>query len=293
MTNSIEKFSEITQREVPLSRYTWLGIGGPAEMLLTPRDRDELISVAQTCIESDIPVRILGSGSNLLVRDAGVRAAVIHVVDPLLSSVTVDDNTVTAEGGALLSHVVTESVRAGLGGMEHLVGIPGTVGAAIIGNSGGRLGDIGQVVTSVSVLTQSGELTTRKEDELHFTYRNSSVQDLLLISATFSLTPVDSDELTKTTRKNWILKRATQPLADQSAGCIFRNPRGLSAGALIEQSGLKGLTVGKARVSDRHANFIVTEKDCSSDDVEKLTERIQKVVEEKFGVELELEIRVW
>jgi UDP-N-acetylmuramate dehydrogenase len=293
MTNSIEDFSEIMQRDVPLSRHTWLGTGGPAEMLFTPRTREEVIGVAQACLKDGIPVRILGSGSNLLVRDAGVKGAVIRVVEPLLSEVTVDENQVTAEGGALLSHVVSEAVRGGLGGMEHLVGIPGTIGAAIIGNSGGRLGDIGQIVTSVSVLTQAGELTTRKEDELQFTYRNSNLQDLILLSATLSLTPDDSDELTRRMRKNWILKRATQPLADQSAGCIFRNPRGLSAGALIEQSGLKGLSVGKARVSDRHANFIVTEAGCSSDDVERLSERIQNVVEEKFGVELKLEIQVW
>jgi UDP-N-acetylmuramate dehydrogenase len=293
MTNSIEKFSEILQRDVPLSKFTWLGTGGPAEMLFTPRSKDELVAVAQACLADGIPVRVLGSGSNLLIRDAGVKGAVIQVLDPLLSDVSIDGTTLTAEGGALLSYVVSESVRAGLAGIEHLVGIPGTIGAAIVGNSGGRLGDIGQVVKSVSVLTQSGELTTRKEDELNFNYRNSNLQDLLLLSATLSLVPDDSDGLTRRMRKNWILKRATQPLASQSAGCIFRNPRGLSAGALIEQSGLKGLAVGKARISDRHANFIVTEPGITSDDVEHLTERIQKVVEEKFGVELELEIRVW
>jgi UDP-N-acetylmuramate dehydrogenase len=159
----------------------------------------------------------------------------------------------------LLSSVITEATRAGLGGVEHLVGIPGTIGGAVVGNSGGRSGDIGQLIRSVRVLTQAGDVAIRRGDELSFSYRRSSIQDLVLLSAELALHRDDTDELMKRMRKNWIMKRSTQPLADQSAGCIFRNPRGLSAGALIEQCGLKNASVGKARISDRHANFIVTE----------------------------------
>jgi UDP-N-acetylmuramate dehydrogenase len=193
----------------------------------------------------------------------------------------------------MLSHMITEAVRAGLGGVEHLVGIPGTIAGAVVGNSGGRAGDIGQLASSVTVLTQDGTVATRKGDELSFSYRRSSFQDMLVLSVTLSLTQDDSEELNRRIRKNWIMKRSTQPLADQSAGCIFRNPRGLSAGALIEQCGLKGLSVGKARISERHANFIVTEAGASSRDVEQLISRIQKAVAEKFAVDLELEIKVW
>lgn len=293
MTNSIDDFSEILLREEPLSRHTWLRIGGPAEYFFTPRTQDELLSVVRFCRGKQIPILILGAGSNTLVRDEGVRGAVIRLIEPLLGKVIVNDTTVTAEGGALLSHVVAESVRAGLAGLEHLVGIPGTVGGAVIGNSGGRIGDIGQVLTSVTVLTQDGEIADRTGDELSFSYRRSSLLDLIVLSATLSLIRDDSAELDQRMRKNWIMKRATQPLADQSAGCIFRNPRGLSAGALIEQCGLKGMAVGKARISDRHANFIVTEDGGSSRDVEQLIGRIQKSVAEKFGVDLELEIKVW
>lgn len=293
MTNSIEDFSGILLREEPLSRYTWLRIGGPAEYFFSPRTQDELLEVVRFCRSQQIPILILGAGSNILVRDEGVRAAVIRLVEPLLSHVTINDTVVTAEGGALLSHVVTESVRAGLAGLEHLVGIPGTVGGAVTGNSGGRIGDIGQVLTSVTVLTQDGEIAVRTGDELSFSYRRSSLLDLVVLSATMSLVRDNSDELDQRMRKNWIMKRSTQPLADQSAGCIFRNPRGLSAGALIEQCGLKGMVVGKAKISDRHANFIVAETGASSRDVEQLISRIQKAVAEKFGVDLELEIKVW
>jgi UDP-N-acetylmuramate dehydrogenase len=293
MTKSIEDFSEILQREIPLASFTWLRTGGPAEYLLTPRTEAELLEVVQVCREQQLPIHILGSGSNLLVRDEGVRGVVIRVIEPVLGQVEVVGTTVTAGGGVLLSHVITEATRVGLGGMEHLVGIPGTVAGAVVGNSGGRNGDIGQLIQSIRVLTQDGVIAVRRGDELSFAYRRSSIQDLLLLSATLELHKDDSEELMRRMRKNWIMKRSTQPLADQSAGCIFRNPRGLSAGALIEQCGLKGASSGKARISERHANFIVTEPGAVSTDVENLIARIRSAVAAKYSVELELEIRVW
>ena len=293
MTKSIEDFSEILQREIPLASLTWLRTGGPAEYLLTPRTEAELLEVVQVCREQQLPIHILGSGSNLLVRDEGVRGVVIRVIEPVLGQVEVVGTTVTAGGGVLLSHVITEATRVGLGGMEHLVGIPGTVAGAVVGTSGGRNGDIGQLIQSIRVLTQDGVIAVRRGDELSFAYRRSSIQDLLLLSATLELHKDDSEELMRRMRKNWIMKRSTQPLADQSAGCIFRNPRGLSAGALIEQCGLKGASSGKARISERHANFIVTEPGAVSTDVENLIARIRAAVTAKYSVELELEIRVW
>jgi UDP-N-acetylmuramate dehydrogenase len=293
MTKSIENFTEILQRNVPLAGLTWLRTGGSADYLLKPRTEAELLAVVSACRHDGLPIYVLGSGSNLLVRDAGVRGVVVQISPPLLSEVAIDGQIVSAGAGALLSSVITEATRAGLGGMEHLVGIPGTIGGAVVGNSGGRSGDIGQIIRSVRVLTQAGEVAVRSGDELSFSYRRSSIQDLVLLSVELSLQRDDTDELMKRMRQNWIMKRATQPLADQSAGCIFRNPRGLSAGALIEQCGLKNASVGKARVSDRHANFIVTDIGATSGDVELLIERIQSAVAAKYSVQLELEIQVW
>jgi len=293
MTKSIEQFTEILQRNVSLAELTWLRTGGPADYLLTPTTQPELLAIVAACRADGLPIHILGCGSNLLVRDAGVRGAVIRLAPPLLSQIHIEGTTVEAGAAALLSAVITEATRAGLGGMEHLVGIPGTVGGAVVGNSGGRSGDIGQLIRSVKVLTQAGEIAVRRGDELSFSYRRSSIQDLILLSAELQLHRDDTDELTKRMRKNWIMKRSAQPLADQSAGCIFRNPRGLSAGALIEQCGLKNAAVGKARISDRHANFIVTEPGATSTDIEQLIARVQSAVAAKFSVDLELEIQVW
>lgn len=293
MTNSLDDFNDILSPDESLASHTWLKLGGKADRFYVPRSREQLVSLVQACVAADVPVRILGGGSNLLVSDSGVRGAVIRVADPLLNDISVNDNVITAGGGALLSRVVTESVRSELAGLEPLVGIPGTVGGAVVGNAGGRHGDIGDFVRKVEVVTHAGEITVRSGDELTFGYRSSSVNDLLVLSVELELRPDDSDELPARMKKIWIMKRATQPLADQSAGCIFRNPRGLSAGALIEQCGLKDLNVGGARISDRHANFVVTESGASSADVESLIAKVQTAVAEKFGVTLEREIDTW
>src|SRR5262249_31334684 len=154
-----------------------------------------------------------------------------------------------------LAHVISHSVKAGLAGLDVLVGIPGTIGGALHGNAGGRSGDVGQHVRSVKVLTSAGKQFVRREDELTFAYRSSSLNELIILEAEFELYPEDPEEVTRRMRKLWIMKKATQPLTFQSAGCIFKNPRGMSAGWLIDQAGLKGTRIGNAEISDRHANF--------------------------------------
>ncbi|HIE97867.1 MAG TPA: UDP-N-acetylmuramate dehydrogenase [Planctomycetes bacterium] len=293
MTNSLDEFNDILSPDESLAQHTWLKLGGNAERFYTPTSRDQLLALIRACVAAAVPVRVFGSGSNLLVHDGVVSGAVIRIVEPLLGEVKVSGDTVTAGGGALLSHVVSESVRAGLAGLENLVGIPGTVGGAVVGNAGGRHADIGEFVRKIEVVTHEGEIAERSGDELTFAYRSSNVTDLAVLSVTLQLRPDDSDDLTVRMKKIWIIKRSTQPLADQSAGCIFRNPRGLSAGALIEQCGLKDLAVGGARISDRHANFVVTGPGATSADVESLIGKVKVAVAEKFGVELELEIRKW
>ena len=144
-----------------------------------------------------------------------------------------------------------------------------------------------------TVLTAAGEQFTRTEDELSFGYRQSSINELLVLHCTFGLAEGNVEETLKRMRKLWIMRKATQPMSQQSAGCIFKNPRGISAGSLVEQAGLKGEQVGGARISDRHANFIVTDSEATADDVQTLIETARRRVAEQFGVDLELEIRIW
>lgn len=291
--SSLDDFSDILKSDEPLARYTWLKVGGPAQYLAEPRSADELQALVTCCHEQQIPVRLLGGGSNLLVRDEGVSGVVIRLADPCFAEISHKDHIVRSGGGALLSNLISHSVKAGLAGLEVLTGIPGTVGGAIHGNAGGRGGDIGQFVKSVTVLTAKGESFTRSEDALSFAYRKSSIDELVILSAEFELQPDDSEEITQRIRKLWIMKRSTQPLSHQSAGCIFKNPRGLSAGALIEQAGLKGTHVGGAQISDRHANFIVTDDSATADDVLRLIDLIHAKVSDRFGVDLETEINIW
>lgn len=291
--SSLDDFTEITRRDERLSAHTWLKVGGPAEYFIEPRDALELSRVVKVCHASEIPVRLIGGGSNLLVRDEGVEGAVVSLSHESFSRIEVEGNIVRAASGALLSQAISASVKAGLAGLETLAGIPGTVGGALHGNAGGRAGDVGQFVTGVTVLTAMGETFQRSEDELEFGYRFSSINELAVLDGTFTLQPDDAEAITARMRKLWIVKKASQPLTFQSAGCIFKNPRGMSAGALIEQAGLKGTRIGEAEISERHANFIVTHEGATAGDVLKLIDAARDKVAEQFGVDLELEIQIW
>lgn len=289
----LDSFADIVRQDESLAPHTWLGVGGPAQYFIHPRNPDELVSVVKTCVHDQIPIRILGSGSNVIVRDEGIAGAVIQIEGNAFSQITTEGTRIRAGAGALLSNVISHAVKSGLAGMEVLVGIPGTVGGALKGNAGGKSGDIGQFVRSVRALTDKGEIVTRTEDELSFAYRTSSIDELAILDGEFELMKGDPDEITRRMRAIWIMKKATQPLTFQSAGCIFKNPRGLSAGALIEQAGLKGMRKGEAEISDRHGNFIVTSEGAKAADVLQLIELARSRVAEQFGVPLELEVQIW
>ncbi len=289
----LETFPEITQADQSLGSLTWMKVGGLAQFIVEPRSFDETQAVVAHCHANEIPIHVLGSGSNVMIRDEGVSGVVLRLTAPAFSQITIEGLTVKAGAGVVLSHLINETVKAGLAGLETLVGIPGTIGGALRGNSGGRSGDIGQNVSSVSVLTGQGERFTRREDELAFEYRSSSITDLVIFEAEFKLYTDSAVEITKRMRKLWIMKKASQPLASQSAGCIFKNPRGMSAGALIDQAGMKGTRIGGAEISDRHANFIVTHAGATSGDVLRLIDLARSKVAEQFGVDLELEVQVW
>ncbi len=291
---ALDEFSEILTRDVPLAPHTWMKVGGPAQYFIEPRTQEELIAVLNRCREDGIPTRILGGGSNLLVRDEGVSGAVIRLSGDEFSKIEQrDETTVTARGGAQLASLISFSVKLGLAGLENLVGIPGTVGGALHGNAGGKSGEIGQFCQSVTGLNSQGELVTCNGVELAFAYRTSNLEDLLILEATFSLQREDIDDITRHMRTLWITKKALQPFSFQSAGCIFKNPRGMSAGLLIDEAGLKGTRIGHAEISERHANFIIAHKGATAQDVLRLIDLARSRISEQFGVDLELEIEIW
>lgn len=286
-------FEKIVREAEPLAQHTWFRLGGPAEFFAEPHTVEELAALVRRCHDAGVPIRVLGGGSNLLVRDDGVTGVVVRLSAPPFNEIRVQGQTVTAGGGARLGHVISTVVRDGLAGLEPLVGIPGTIGGALHGNAGSRGGDIGQWTCRATVMSRTSEIIERQREDLVFSYRQSSLDELVILGCQFQLEEEDPQELTKRMQKLWIVKKASQPLGHQSAGCIFKNPRGISAGMLIDQAGLKATRVGGAEVSDRHANFIVTDADATAADVLRLIELVRSRVAERLGVELETEIEIW
>jgi UDP-N-acetylmuramate dehydrogenase len=290
---ALEEFAEFIKRHEPLAPYTYLKLGGPAEYLVQPRSRAELSAVVNRCSQERIPLRVLGGGCNVLVRDEGVKGAVLRLSEPAFTEIAVQEKRVRAGTGAAVSALISQAARHGLAGLETLVGIPGTVGGALRCNAGDRSGDIGQFVRRVEVLDSQGAVQVRERDELRFAYRRSNLDDPVVLEAEFELERDDSNTIVKRMRKAWILRKASQPLSFQAAARVFRNPRGLSAAALIEQAGLAKTRVSGAEVSERDAAFLVVHPGASSRDVLRLIDLVRSRVHERFGVELELEITIW
>lgn len=284
---------DCVREQVPLADRTWFRLGGAAQYFAEPTSVDELQSVVERCRAEELHMRLLGGGSNVLVRDEGVAGMVISLAHPRFGKISVDGYRVSAGGGANLANVITVAVGAGLAGLEPLVGIPGSVGGALHGNSGTHGGDIGQWASRATVMTRGGEIVQRERDDLVFAYRQSSLDELVILEAQFELEEEDSTELTKRMQKQWIIKKANLPMAHENTGCIFKNPRGMSAGMLIDQCGLKGEQVGGAEVSQRHANFFVAHSGATTKDVLQLIDVIRNRVAERMGVELEIGIEIW
>jgi UDP-N-acetylmuramate dehydrogenase len=277
----------------PLAMHTWFQLGGPAEYFAEPETVEQLVTLVGRCHEEGVAMRMLGQGSNILVRDEGVPGMVIHLSAPAFCNIRIQGRSLIAGGGALLGRAVTTAVHRGLAGLETLIGIPGTVGGALHGNAGTRSGNIGQWTLEATVMAANGEIYQRSSDELVFDYRQSSIDDLVILDVSCPLEEDNPHELAQRMQKQWIVKKASQPMGHQSAGCVFKNPRGSSAGELIDDAGLKGTRIGGAVVSDRHANFIIAEPECTAQDVLRLIDLVRSQVRDRMGTELELELEIW
>jgi UDP-N-acetylmuramate dehydrogenase len=284
---------EIVTENAPLAPLTWYRIGGPARWLVRPRSLEELSDAVRRCSDHGIEMFVLGLGANLLVSDAGVGGAVFRLDADYWRTVRQQGTALEVGAGADLQKLVLRTVRAGLSGIECLAGIPGTLGGGVRMNAGGKFGDIGAVITRVTVMDAQGNCFDRFKDDLVFDYRQTNIVAPFILSATLDLDEEDPERMMRRTKEIWMYKKNTQPLNTKNCGCIFKNPRGLSAGALIDQAGLKGMTVGNAQVSTKHANFIVAHPGCSAEDVVKLIRIVREKVYEKHQVELESEVRMW
>jgi UDP-N-acetylmuramate dehydrogenase len=291
--NIFSGLEKIVETDYPLAKQTWYGLGGPADYFIRPERIEQLKEVVQRCNDNKIGIYVLGFGSNLLIGDEGLRGAVIKLDAEEFAQTEFDGEQVTAWAGAELGKLVLTCVEKGLSGVEALTGIPGSVGGAVKMNAGGNFGDIGAAVETVTLMDAGGNIYEKSKPELVFDYRRTNIAAKFILNARMSLSADEPEQIMRTVKEIWIYKKNNQPLNTRNCGCIFKNPRGVSAGALIDRAGLKGLQIGGATVSEKHANFIVAEKGCKSRDVMRLIDAIKDRVKEQFDIELELEIEIW
>lgn len=279
--------------EEPMAKHTSFRIGGPADVLAQPGNEAELAELLKRAAGHAVPVTLVGNGSNLLVRDKGIRGLVIKLSN-LFSSITVDGNVLTFGSGISLAMASKKAASLSLSGLEFAVGIPGTIGGAVYMNAGAYDGEMAKVVTSVQVMDRQGQSSQLKADELDFSYRHTALQNsgLIVTSVTVSLQPGEAESI-KAKMDDFSQRRiAKQPLELPSAGSMFKRPVGYFAGTLIEQTGLKGYTVGGAQVSTKHAGFVVNVGGATAKDVLQLIRDVQDRVLAAQGVQLEPEVLV-
>lgn len=293
MPSLAEQFPEITRRNEPLAPHTRLKIGGPAEFLVEPGDVDELRAVLAACAKADVPVRMLGGGFNLLVRDDPVPGVVVRLTSAAFTMIEWDGKKVVAGGGAQLFDLIAFSVRQGLAGLETLVGIRGTVGGSVRCNVGDKSGEIAQAVSRVTVLTEAGTVQVRGRDELSFSEHGSDLDEPVILSVEFALDRDDPAAVLKRMRKTWITRKTAEPHSFQHAARLFHNPPGKSAAGLIDRAGLAKSRVGGAELSERNANYVVAHPGTTAADILQLVDVVRTRVKERTGVALERELHVW
>lgn len=278
----------------PLSRYTHYRLGGPADVLVQPASVDDVVTVRRLALEHEIPVTVLGGGSNVLIADAGLRGIVLRI-GRRMNAVKFADDTIEVECGAPYPRLGRMAVERGLAGLEFAAGVPGTVGGALAMNAGVHDATTADVVQSVTAVDSHGDVVTLGRDDMKFAYRTSRLQQqpgLIAVKATLRLLPASPKEVREKLRAYMERRRRTQPVGTKNAGSVFKNPPGDFAGRLVEAAGCKGLTVGDAIVSPMHANFIINRGEATADDVRRLIDKVQATVYERFGVRLEPEVRM-
>ena len=283
-----------TSRDEPLGRFTTMRVGGPADLFATAHNAFELRALVRFARSRGLPHIVLGRGSDIVIADAGVRGLVIQ---NRAEGSRVEDGRYTAESGVPMARAATETQKAGLTGLEFGLAIPGTVGGAVWANAGAHESDVASVLEAARVLDAAGSEVVVTGDELAFAYRDSRFKHTapdgppeVVLEATFRLEPADADTIKARLDDIRRWRQAHQPLGIPSAGSVFRNPDGTSAGKLIDEAGLKGLRIGGATVSEKHANFIVNDQKGTAADVRRVAERVRAEVRERHGVDLQFEI---
>ncbi len=273
--------------------FTWLRLGGAARYFAEPSTVEEFCGLIAAAHDAGLPVRILGSGSNILVRESGFDGLVVHLATAELCKVQPKGDRLIARAGAKLSHLVSAAVGAGLGGLERLAGIPGTVGAAIVSNAGTINDDIGSRVASVTIVEPDGKLKQLLASQLQFGYRQSSLEDSVIVEAEFKLRPGDPTELTRRMQSNWIVRRASQPAIGSRTVQAFIEPDEFRLGDILEAAGMRDASEGNFQLDSAHPGYVLTSGQPNSGDLLALISRVSRSVEAKSGIQLHSALKIW
>ena len=276
--------------DVPMAKYTWMKVGGPADFYIEPADKKDLISLVEYFHAHHYSWFILGRGSNVLVSDEGIRGAVINVENSL-SDIRMENSMVFAEAGVRLTKFVDFCIQNELAGVEMLAGIPGTIGGAVAMNAGAHGGEIADHLVEVEIIHKD-MLQRIQKDEGSFAYRRSRFASDVVLGASFKLPHGDKEKLSAIRRECILKRNETQPLEYPNLGSMFKNPPNTFAAKLIEQAGLKGKRAGDAQVSEKHANFIVNLGNAKAADIVKLIDLVKRTVYQNSGLMLELEVKM-
>ena len=292
-----QKFCQVLGKEQvlfeePMKSHTTFRIGGPAEVFIMPKSVKQVQMAVKICQEEQIPYFILGNGSNLLVSDRGYRGVIIQM-DRNMGEIQVEGTEIQAAAGALLSSIAVAARRESLTGFEFAGGIPGTLGGAVVMNAGAYGGEIKDVLKEVTVMDGDGKIFTLPASELEMGYRTSIIKTAgyLVLSARITLSRGKEEDIKARTRELSEMRTQKQPLDHPSAGSTFKRPEGYFAGKLIMDSGLRGYSVGGAMVSEKHCGFVINKGNATAEDVVSLMKHVTEVVQEKYGVTLEPEVK--
>ena len=278
----------------PMARYTTFRVGGPADVLVNIADAREIATALRAARHAGVPTTIIGNGSNLLVRDGGIRGLVIRIAGDC-AGIRREENKLYAKAGISMSAAAQFALSEGLSGLAEMAGIPGTLGGGVIMNAGAYGGEIAQVCQSVDVMVRDGSIITVPASEMGFSYRHSYLEDTfgVVVGAVFALTKREEEEVRGQMQELLKKRKASQPLEYPSAGSAFKRPVGGYAAALIDETGLKGYRVGDAAVSEKHAGFVVNLGCATAQDVINLLESVSDQVFDRTGIRLEPEVRIW
>ncbi|WP_034552394.1 UDP-N-acetylmuramate dehydrogenase [Carnobacterium funditum] len=293
ITKMKEQFpNSIIKEKEPLSLYTYTKTGGPADILVLPQEKSEVVELVEWINKNELALTVLGNASNLIVKDGGIHGVVMVLTE--MNDISISKNRIIAQSGARLIDTSYAALNAELTGLEFACGIPGSIGGAVFMNAGAYGGEVSEVIHEVTILTRLGEVKELKNKDLDFRYRHSSIQDTrdIVLEVEFHLEKGETSEIEARMLELTFLRESKQPLEYPSCGSVFKRPTGYFTGKLIQEAGLQGKTWGGAQISEKHAGFIVNINQATATDYIELIAHVQKIILENSGVELITEVRI-